>query len=185
MRSGGKGNRKNNLHLLGTASLPPDIWYDPGYLLSRRFLARPILRNPNLRPYGDPVYLIFTEVLSTDLTSPAHRWWPSLLLGGLLTLVFAALARWLRGVTNSGAVAGAVCCFVLYVGAGPAAVVGLIAVFALAWITTRLGYHRKQKLGVAERREGRNAFQVLANLGVATACAAVLFLAKASPATEE
>ena len=124
------------------------------------------------------MYLIFTDVLSTDLTSPAHRWWPRLLLGGLLTLVFAALARWLRGVTNSGAVAGAVCCFVLYVGAGPTAVVGLIAVFALAWITTRLGYHRKQKLGVAERREGRNAFQVLANLGVATACAAVLILAQ-------
>jgi uncharacterized protein (TIGR00297 family) len=93
-------------------------------------------------------------------------------VGGLLTLIFAALARWLRGVTNAGAVAGAVCCFVLYVGGGVGAFVALITVFALAWITTRLGYHRKQKLGIAERREGRNAFQVLANLGVATVCAA-------------
>ena len=128
------------------------------------------MRNFNLRPYCDPVYLIFTDAMSPNLTSPAHRWF----LGGLLTLVFTALARWLRGVTNTGAVAGAVCCFVLYVGAGPAAFAALITVFVLAWITTRLGYHRKQKLGVAERREGRNAFQVLANLGVATACAAIL-----------
>jgi uncharacterized protein (TIGR00297 family) len=122
--------------------------------------------------------MTFADVLSAELSSPANRWLPNWLLGGLLTLVFAALARWLRGVTNSGAIAGAACCFVLYVGAGPTAVVGLIAVFALAWITTRLGYHRKQNLGVAERREGRNAFQVLANLGVATACAAVLILAQ-------
>jgi uncharacterized protein (TIGR00297 family) len=136
------------------------------------------LRNTNLRPYCGPVYITFADVLSTELSSPANRWLPNWLLGGLLTLVFAALARWLRGVTNSGAIAGAVCCFVLYVGAGPTAVVGLIAVFALAWITTRLGYHRKQYLGVAERREGRNAFQVLANLGVATACAAMLNLAQ-------
>jgi uncharacterized protein (TIGR00297 family) len=122
--------------------------------------------------------MTFADVLSAELSSPANRWLPNWLLGGLLTLVFAALARWLRGVTNSGAIAGAACCFVLYVGAGPTAVVGLIAVFALAWITTRLGYHRKQNLGVAERREGRNAFQVLANLGVATACAAVLILSQ-------
>lgn len=120
------------------------------------------------------MYTIFTGVFSTDLMNPADRWLPNWVLGALLTLVFAALARGLRGVTNSGAVAGAVCCFVLYVGAGPTAVAGLIAVFALAWITTRLGYHRKQKLGVAEKREGRDAFQVMANLGVATACAAVV-----------
>jgi len=43
----------------------------------------------------------------------------------------------------------------------------------LAWITTRLGYQQKLRLGTAERREGRTASQVLANLGVATACAAL------------
>ena len=90
----------------------------------------------------------------------------------LLTVAFTLLARVVRGVTNSGAVAGAFSCFVLYVGGGPGAFAALITVFALAWITTRLGYARKQKLGTAERREGRKASQVLANLGVATACAA-------------
>ncbi len=93
-------------------------------------------------------------------------------IAGLVTVAFTVLARMVRGVTNSGALAGAFSCFVLYIGGGPGAFAGLITVFALAWITTRLGYARKQKLGTAERREGRKASQVLANLGVATGCAA-------------
>lgn len=62
-------------------------------------------------------------------------------------------------------------CFALFAGAGPSAFAALLSVFALAWMTTRLGYKRKQKLGTAEQREGRTASQVLANLGVAAACA--------------
>jgi uncharacterized protein (TIGR00297 family) len=62
---------------------------------------------------------------------------------------------------------------VLYQGGGLSAFVALITVFALAWLTTRLGYQRKQMLGTAERRDGRKGSQVLANLGVATACAAI------------
>jgi uncharacterized protein (TIGR00297 family) len=62
-------------------------------------------------------------------------------------------------------------CFALYAGAGPSAFAALLSVFALAWMTTRLGYKRKQKLGTAEQREGRTASQVLANLGVAAVCA--------------
>jgi uncharacterized protein (TIGR00297 family) len=90
-----------------------------------------------------------------------------------VTLAFAGLARLVRGVTFSGAVAGAVICFVLYAGAGPGAFAALVSVFVLAWFTTRLGYQQKQKLGTAERREGRTASQVLANLSVAAACAAI------------
>ena len=99
----------------------------------------------------------------------SNRW----IIGVVLTLVFTGIARSLRGVTNGGAVAGAVSCFLLYLGGGIAAVVALITVFALTWLATRLGYARKQKLGIAERREGRDASQVMANLGVAAICAAV------------
>jgi uncharacterized protein (TIGR00297 family) len=114
-------------------------------------------------------------------------------VGVLLTLAFTLLARGMRGVTNSGALAGAVICIVLYLCGGPGAFAALISVFALAWITTRLGYQRKQKLGIAERREGRKASQVLANLGVAAACAAFsvtrhsrgLFLLAAAAALSE
>jgi uncharacterized protein (TIGR00297 family) len=90
----------------------------------------------------------------------------------LLTLAFTLLARRMRGVTNSGALVGAVSCLVLYLCAGPGAFAALTTVFALTWLATRFGYQRKQKLGIAERREGRKASQVLANLGVATVCAA-------------
>jgi uncharacterized protein (TIGR00297 family) len=88
-----------------------------------------------------------------------------------VTLAFAALARWVRGVSSSGALAGAAVCFVLYVGAGAGAFAALVSVFALTWISTRLGYQRKRKLGTAEKLDGRTALQVLANLAVATICA--------------
>jgi uncharacterized protein (TIGR00297 family) len=47
----------------------------------------------------------------------------------------------------------------------------LLAVFGVTWIATRFGRPRKQGLGVAEHREGRSASQVLANTGMAAACA--------------
>jgi uncharacterized protein (TIGR00297 family) len=99
--------------------------------------------------------------------TPAGPLWTAL----LVTLVFAALARWVRGVSISGAVAGAAVCFVLYLGAGPGAFVALVSLFALTWISTRLGYQRKKKLGTAEKLDGRTAWQVLANLAVAASCA--------------
>jgi uncharacterized protein (TIGR00297 family) len=97
---------------------------------------------------------------------------PSFAVAAVVTVAFAALARAVRGVSRGGAVAGAACCFILYAGAGLGAFLALISLFALAWATTRLGYSRKQKLGVAERKDGRNAWQVVANLGLATLCAA-------------
>jgi uncharacterized protein (TIGR00297 family) len=39
--------------------------------------------------------------------------------------------------------------------------------FLLTWISTRFGYRRKQDLGIAERGDGRNAWQILANLAIA------------------
>jgi len=110
----------------------------------------------------------------------------------LVTLAFTVLARWLRGVSFSGSIAGAVVCFVLYAAAGPGAFAALVSVFVLTWIATRFGYRRKQKLGTAESREGRTAMQVLANLATAGVFAgaaalsgkAVLLLATAAALSE-
>jgi uncharacterized protein (TIGR00297 family) len=113
-------------------------------------------------------------LLTANLALAGHK--ADWAIGALLTVAFALLAHRIRGVTTSGAIAGAISCFVLYAGGGPSAFVALITVFALAWITTRLGYQRKQTMGTAERREGRKGSQVLANLGVATACAALSWL---------
>jgi uncharacterized protein (TIGR00297 family) len=95
-----------------------------------------------------------------------HRFWPAL----VITVAFGVLARLLRAVDLSGAVAGVIVTWILYVTAGPGAFAAVAAVFVLAFLTTRLGYRHKQFLGTAERRGGRTACQVLANLGAAAAC---------------
>src|SRR5260370_23368831 len=101
---------------------------------------------------------------------PGHGWASSpqrLAIAAAVTLGFAVLAHALRGVNRSGAMAGGLACFLLFAGAGPAAIATLAALFLTTWVAARLGYRRKVALGLAERREGRNAWQVLANLVVA------------------
>lgn len=100
----------------------------------------------------------------------------SLWIAALVTLAFTALARWIRGVTRSGALAGAVVCFLIYAGTGPGGFAALVAVFALTWVTTRFGYRKKQGMGTAENLEGRTASQVLANLALAAGCAGLFAL---------
>jgi len=94
---------------------------------------------------------------------------------GLTTLGFALAAKLLRGVTASGSVAGGAVCFLLMLGAGWGGFAALCAVFVMTWAATRVGYRRKLQLGSAEHRGGRNAGQVLANLGIST-LAAVLYI---------
>jgi len=93
-----------------------------------------------------------------------------LLAAAAVTLTFALLARAVRGVTFGGALAGGTVCFALFTSLGPAAFAVLAALFALTWLSTRAGYRRKLDLGVAERREGRGAWQVFANLAAAGIC---------------
>jgi len=66
-----------------------------------------------------------------------------------------------------------VVCFALFSGAGPGAFAALLTVFALTWVATRVGLAGKQRMGTAERGEGRRASQVLANIGVGGLCAAL------------
>ena len=114
----------------------------------------------------------------------SHAWASSperLAIAAGVTLGFAVLARVLRGVNGSGAVAGGFSCFLLFAGAGPVAFAALVALFVMTWLSTRLGHRRKLALGVAERREGRSAWQVLANL-VAAALGSVFFGTTGNPA---
>src|ERR1700692_4312142 len=112
------------------------------------------------------------------LTSiPGHGWASTserLAIAAAVTFGFALLARALHGVNRSGAVAGGLACFLLFAGCGPVAFATLGALFVITWVSTRLGYHRKLALGLAERREGRHAGQILSNLAVA-ALASVAF----------
>jgi len=108
-----------------------------------------------------------------------HGWASSperVAIAAAVTLGFAVLARVLRGVNRSGALAGGAACFLLFAGAGPAAFATLGALFLMTWVATRLGYRDKLALGLAERRDGRSVGQVLANLAV-PALASVVFSA--------
>jgi uncharacterized protein (TIGR00297 family) len=111
------------------------------------------------------------------LNSLTHGWaWSPLrwTVAAAITLIFALMARVLRGVNLSGAVAGGVACFLMFVFAGPGSFAALGALFLMTWLSTRIGYRIKHQLGVAEHREGRNGWQISANLGVA-ALSAVAF----------
>lgn len=72
---------------------------------------------------------------------------------------------------------GAMIAFLLMYGAGLWAFFPLFALLLMTMLATRWGAERKSTLGVAERAGGRNARQVLANLGAAGLCAlaAVVF----------
>ena len=89
----------------------------------------------------------------------------------LLTVIFAVLGRVVRGVTTGGALAGAAICFGLLWGGGIGGFFLLLTVFVLTWVSTRLGRARKVGFGTAESGGGRDALQVLANLGAAAGCA--------------
>lgn len=103
----------------------------------------------------------------------SHAWADTttrLVIAVAVTIAFGVFARAVRGVDASGAMAGCLACFALLAGAGPGAFAVLGMLFALTWLSTRVGYRQKEKLGLAERRKGRNGWQVAANLSVAALC---------------
>jgi uncharacterized protein (TIGR00297 family) len=91
-----------------------------------------------------------------------------------LSLLLGLVVLELRATTPGGAFAGTVitASFMFSTLSFPylpwrTALVPVLAVFVLTWIATRLGREQKERLGTAERRHGRTAAQVAANLGVA------------------
>ena len=93
-----------------------------------------------------------------------------------LPLALAFLAWMLRAVTAAAAFTGGLLALVMYVAAGPAALLPVLAVFLLTYFSTRVGHRKKARLGTAERKQGRGAAQVLANVSVAAICVAPLIL---------
>ncbi|HKE30745.1 MAG TPA: DUF92 domain-containing protein [Candidatus Angelobacter sp.] len=84
-----------------------------------------------------------------------------------LPLAFAITARLARGVSISGAFAGAVIAFISILASPDLRMFwALLILFAITLAATRVGRDQKQKLKVAEAESGRSASQVMANLGV-------------------
>jgi uncharacterized protein (TIGR00297 family) len=92
----------------------------------------------------------------------------------LVNAGFAAIAFAEGAVTWSGVVAGCAIGMAVYLGAGWEGWVMLLATFASAVITSKIGWRRKAELGIAEEREGRRgAGNALANCLVAAIAAMV------------
>lgn len=102
----------------------------------------------------------------------------------LVSLAFAALVLMLRAATPAASAIGLLVCFIL--AESPAAwsrftydptehwlLSALIALFILTFATTKYGRSKKEARGLSESRRGRNASQIVANLGVAGLFAAV------------
>ncbi len=91
-----------------------------------------------------------------------------------LSLILGLVVLQLRAATPAAAFTGAVITANLMFSTASfpyqpwrTALPPLLAVFLLSFIATRLGRDRKERLGMAEKRHGRAASQVAANLGMA------------------
>ena len=91
-----------------------------------------------------------------------------------LSLIFGLIVHQMRAATPAAAFAGAAITADLMFSTASfpyqpwrTALAPVLAVFLLSFLATRLGRARKEQLGTAERRQGRTAAQVAANLGVA------------------
>ena len=92
------------------------------------------------------------------------------LLGGCV----AALAYWRRALTRDGAIAAAVVGAVVFFRGGLPAAASLLAFFGSSSALSRVGQSRKASGPLAQAKGARrDAWQVLANGGVATLCIAL------------
>jgi uncharacterized protein (TIGR00297 family) len=92
----------------------------------------------------------------------------------LVNAGFATVAYLEGAVTRSGVYAGAAIGIAVYLGAGWEGWVMLLATFAAAVVTSKVGWQRKKALGIEEDREGRRgAGNALANCLVAAVAAIV------------
>ncbi len=132
----------------------------------------------NLRWQSKTVLLAVFPAIGAQLVLETERWLtdaPSVVLCVLGLSAVLGLAAWrARAASPAGAWAGAALAASLMFSTASApclpwrtAVVPVLAVLVLTSLATRLGRRRKETLGTAERRSGRVAGQVAANLGAA------------------
>ena len=115
-----------------------------------------------------------------------HHWHVSSPWPFLFSLLFALTVWRLRSVTPAAAAIGALICLLLstsstetasqfsFLAVSPA-LLPLIVLFLLTFVATRFKRRAKEAVGLAESKHGRQASQIVANLGVAGLCAALGF----------
>ena len=124
------------------------------------------------------VLLLVLPYTAVGVVVHALTWWtqtPAVVLETLGLSGLLALVAWkLRTATPAAAATGAILTgslmFSTYVypyRPWNTALIPVLAVLLLTSFSTRFGRHNKERLGIAEKRLGRGAPQVAANLGVA------------------
>ncbi len=125
-------------------------------------------------------------LVDPGLLVAAGSWMVTWLTGVVIAVPVAVVAYLTRAVDRGGAVAGMFLATVLYAYAAWPGLVMLGGLLVIGTAVTRVGYARKEALGVAEGRRGRRGGRrgigsILANAGAAVTFA---FLAVATPYPE-
>ena len=162
--------------------IPPAFWWFPlaagltAAIAAAAVETIPISLDDNVSVAATAAAVMWTlSIVSED----AVREFVPLALGALplaiaANVAVAAAGYFARTVTVSGTLAGAVLGTVIFVCAGWQGWSLLLATFAIAVATTRLGVERKRRLQIEEERGGRRgAGNAFANTGVAAVAALV------------
>jgi uncharacterized protein (TIGR00297 family) len=87
---------------------------------------------------------------------------------GIILIAGAALSVWLKKLTPSAAVAGAIIGYLIFYASGFSGLVMLATFFLLGSFATAFQFAKKEKTGMAESNKGQRKWtQVLANAGAA------------------
>lgn len=139
--------------------------------------SNPILQS-SLAWQSKLVLLLVLPYVAASVVLQTH-WWateavPVAIWTVGLSMLLGLVVLKLRAATPAASAAGAVITASLMYSTATfpyqpwrTALVPVLAVSLLAHIATRLGRQKKERLGTAEKRQGRAASQVAANLGVA------------------
>jgi len=124
------------------------------------------------------ILLLVLPLAATSMTLDCIAWWgepQAIVLSTLVPSVLLGLLTWkVRAATPAAAVTGAVITASLMLSTTTfpyspwhTAFAPTLGVGVLAFLSTRVGRRKKERLGTAEARRGRSASQIAANLGVA------------------
>ena len=158
---------------------PPYVWFSiaapiAGALAAAAVETIPLRLDDNLSVPSSAALVIWAlSLVSEDL---AAAWVATaggtVIAASLANVVVAAAGYAARTVSVSGAVGGAIIGAVIFAFAGWQGWLLLLAAFASAAVTSRLGLRKKTLLGIAEAREGRRgAGNAIANTGIAAGAA--------------
>jgi uncharacterized protein (TIGR00297 family) len=140
----------------------------------------------DLRWQSKLVLLVVLPGVGAHVLLEAH-WWslqsaPAAVWTLGLAAIFALVTWKMRAATpwaalTGGAILASVMFATTYFPYEPwhTALVPVLAVVAISFITTRLGRGKKERMGIAEGKRGRSTSQVVANLGVATIASSEFF----------